>query len=179
MITEDPMIHGTPVACRRKPHRVPSRSRAGGRGRAAALRATGRLMQTLTPGLEPDEHGPLIEQDTILVPRAVAEGVLAEAVVYLQTELPASWQGQLVTRANVIYQRNARFRALIRRDGEAGRDWLWAFMRHSLVGGVDPAAFPRVIRPTAEGLQRGQGRGQLINWQATRQWLSSGRHGGR
>ena len=84
----------------------------------------------------------------------LAEGVLAEAVVYLQTELPASWQGQLVTRANVIYQRNARFRALIRRDGEAGRDWLWAFMRHwlaALIRQHSPALYDQLPREYSVG----------------------------
>jgi hypothetical protein len=111
-------------------------------------------MQTLTPGLEPDEHGPLIENDTLLVPRAVAEGVLEEVVAYLQTELPANWKGQLTTRANVIYQRNARFRALIRRDGEAGRDWLWAFMRHwlaALIRQHSPGLYDQLPREYSVG----------------------------
>ena len=89
-------------------------------------------MQTLTPGIEPDPYGPLIEEDTPLVPRAVANGAWEEVSIYLQTELPVSWKSQIAIRANVIYQRNARFRALIQRKGDAGRDWLWTFTRHWL-----------------------------------------------
>lgn len=43
-----------------------------------------------------------------------------------------SWIGFLAERAEVIYAHNARFRQLLRQRGNAGRDWLWAFMRHWL-----------------------------------------------
>jgi hypothetical protein len=62
----------------------------------------------------------------------VAEAVWQEASVYLKAELPRAWVRRLTIRANVVYQRNARLRALLRKDGDAGRDWLWAFTRHWL-----------------------------------------------
>jgi hypothetical protein len=84
-------------------------------------------------------HGPIarpsrrrIQNDTPIVPRAVAEAVWQEASVYLQAELPRAWVRRLAIRANMVYQRNAQFRVLLRKDGEAGRDWLWAFTRHWL-----------------------------------------------
>lgn len=84
-------------------------------------------------------HGPIarplrrrIQNDTPIVPRAVAEAVWQEARVHLQAELPRAWVRRLALRANLVYQRNARFRALIRKNGDAGRDWLWAFTRHWL-----------------------------------------------
>jgi hypothetical protein len=60
--------------------------------------------------------------------------VWEEASARLQEELPASSVGQLTERANAIYACNPRFRSLIRRSGDAGRDWLWAFTRHWMAG---------------------------------------------
>lgn len=77
-------------------------------------------------------HARRIEDDTPLVPRAVADAVWEGAVMYLQTELPRAWRERLAIRAHRVYRRNAHFRALIRRSGDAGRDWLWSFTRHWL-----------------------------------------------
>jgi hypothetical protein len=73
-----------------------------------------------------------IEEDTPIVPRAVAESVWEEACAWLGEELPRRWVWRLAVRANAVYARNARFRRLIRRAGDPGRDWLWAFTRHWL-----------------------------------------------
>lgn len=73
-----------------------------------------------------------IQNDTPIVPLAVAEAVWEEASVYLQAELPRAWVRRLVVRAQLVYNRNAQFRKLLRKDGDAGRDWLWAFTRHWL-----------------------------------------------
>ncbi|MBE0540369.1 MAG: hypothetical protein IH623_03200 [Verrucomicrobia bacterium] len=73
-----------------------------------------------------------IHNDTPIVPRAVAETVWEEATVYLQTELPRAWVRRLAVRAQMAYHRNAQFRRLLHQNGDAGRDWLWAFMRHWL-----------------------------------------------
>ena len=78
------------------------------------------------------ERRPRIEADTPIVPRAVAASVWVEACAWLKVELPRAWVNQLATRANAIYARNPRFRQTIRRHGDAGRDWLWAFTRHWL-----------------------------------------------
>lgn len=75
---------------------------------------------------------PQIELDTPLVPRAVAEAVREEAEVWLGEPLPRRWRVELIARANTVYARNPRFRARLRRGADAGRDWLWAFMRHWL-----------------------------------------------
>jgi hypothetical protein len=77
-------------------------------------------------------YPPHIESDTPIVPRAVAEAVWEEAAVWLDEPLPRRWRSELIARANTVYARNARFRRTLRRDGDAGRDWLWAFMRHWL-----------------------------------------------
>jgi hypothetical protein len=84
---------------------------------------------------------PRIELDTPIVPRAVAMGVCEEACVWLHEELPREWVNKLAARANVIYARNPRFRRLLRCQGNAGRDWLWAFTRRWL------AALIRKYRP--------------------------------
>lgn len=73
-----------------------------------------------------------IEQDTPIVPEAVATAVWEEACVWLDEELPRAWIRRLAVRANTTYTRNEPFRRMIRRSGDAGRDWLWAFTRHWL-----------------------------------------------
>jgi hypothetical protein len=75
---------------------------------------------------------PRIEADTPIVPQAVAMGVWEEACVWLDEELPREWVKKLVVRANFIYAHNPRFRQSIRRPGNAGRDFLWIFIRHWL-----------------------------------------------
>jgi hypothetical protein len=75
-----------------------------------------------------------IEEDTPIVPRGVAEQVCEEASLWLGEAFPREWVMELAEHANVVYQHNVRFRRLLRRDGDAGRDSLRAFMRHWLCG---------------------------------------------
>jgi hypothetical protein len=67
-----------------------------------------------------------------LIPHVVAESVVEEASVWLGEELPWQWVPRLARRTEVIAWHNPRFRRLLGRPGNAGRDWLWAFMRHWL-----------------------------------------------
>lgn len=78
------------------------------------------------------QRRPRIEIDTPIIPWAVAVAVWEEACVWLAVELPRSWIVILAVRANEIYAHNPRFRRLLQRPGNAGRDWLWAFTRHWL-----------------------------------------------
>jgi hypothetical protein len=82
--------------------------------------------------VRPRKRRARIEMDTPIVPRAVAMGVWAEACAWLETDLPRPWINRLAARANAVYARNPRFQKMIRRNGNAGRDWLWAFARHWL-----------------------------------------------
>jgi hypothetical protein len=50
-----------------------------------------------------------IEDDTPIVPRAVAMGVCEEASLFLGEPFPREWATELVERAEEIYQHNARF----------------------------------------------------------------------
>jgi len=68
-----------------------------------------------------------IEDDTPMVPRAVAEQVCEGASLWLGEPFPREWVGELAERANVVYQHNARFRRLLRKPGDAGNDWLAAW----------------------------------------------------
>jgi hypothetical protein len=45
---------------------------------------------------------------------------------------PTWWIEELTHRANIIYTHSARFRRNVRGHGNAGRDYLWMFMRHWL-----------------------------------------------
>lgn len=73
-----------------------------------------------------------IRKDTPIVPRAVAEAVWEEACVWLHTELPRAWVRQLAVKAELTYSRNGAFQKRLQQQGDAGRDWLWAFTRHWL-----------------------------------------------
>ena len=74
-------------------------------------------------------HGPIarpprrrIQNDTPIVPRAVAEAVWEEACVWLGEELPREWVRRLAVRADVTYTRNVSFRRHLQRSGDSGRD---------------------------------------------------------
>ena len=83
-----------------------------------------------------------IQQQTPLVPAAVARGVYSEVSVWLGAELPASWAELLTEKAELVSAHDPRFLRLLRQRGDRGRDWLWAFMRHWL------AALLKQHRPT-------------------------------
>jgi len=89
----------------------------------------------------------LVDLETPIVPRAIAEGVCEEASVWLRRPLPAQWVRDLAVRANTVYTHNARFRRKVRAGGNAGRDYLWMFMRHWLAAIVlrhDRSLFARL-----------------------------------
>jgi hypothetical protein len=95
-----------------------------------------------------------IEDDTSIVPRAVAEYMCEEASLWLGEPFPRAWVAELAERANVVYQHNAGFRRLPRRRGNAGRDWLIAFMRHwlcALLAGRRPDLYRRLPNSYAVG----------------------------
>ena len=92
-------------------------------------------------------HPARIDQDTPIVPAAVAAAVWEEARVSLDTELPSAWIGELTRRAETVYARNPRWRRRLRRAGNRGRDCLWAFTRHWLAALIckhRPELYPRL-----------------------------------
>lgn len=68
-----------------------------------------------------------IEEDTVIIPEAVASGVVDELRMKFDTEFPGL-EDKLVRQAEAFYKSNDRFRKRIR--SADGRDWLWSFMRH-------------------------------------------------
>ena len=92
---------------------------------------------TATPDPRPSRAGrSRIETDGPLLPRVIATGVYEEASVWLGEQLPGDWVAELADRAEAVYAANPRFRRLLRRRGNAGRDWLWAFARHWLAARI-------------------------------------------
>lgn len=73
-----------------------------------------------------------IDQDTPIVPRAIAESVCEEVAVWLHEPLPRRWIRELTAQANTVYANNERFARQLRAAGDRGRDQLWVFMRHWL-----------------------------------------------
>lgn len=89
-----------------------------------------------------------IEEDTPIIPGAVAESVLAEASRLLDIDLSPDLTEWLSGYATAVYANNPKFRKAINSEanhGNAGRDTLYAYMRHWLSseilnrhpGGVD------------------------------------------
>ena len=75
-----------------------------------------------------------IETDTPLLPRFIAEAVVADAGGFLKTELPEDFARRLAERAEHLYRVNSDVRRKLRAKGNAGRDYLYSFMRHWLHG---------------------------------------------
>jgi hypothetical protein len=81
-----------------------------------------------------------IEEETVLLPIVAADAVIHELALYLHgkgIELKASddLANKLADRAEHCYAKNPNFRRRLRSQadqGRAGRDWLYAFMRHWL-----------------------------------------------
>jgi len=74
----------------------------------------------------------VIQRETPIIPTVVAFAVCEEAGLCLGLPLPVEWIAELAEHAEVVYQHNPRFRQLLRRPTNAGRDWLWSFTRHWL-----------------------------------------------
>lgn len=72
-----------------------------------------------------------IYEETVLIPKIIADCIGDEAQAIAKKELPGL-TNYLVERAETIYKNNARFRRQIR--GESGRDCLYMFMRHWAAG---------------------------------------------
>lgn len=126
---EETMLHGRVVSgsCR-----LCRRSYRGRTFRPAAISSA-----VDSPGpvsKQPERHprGLRIDWDTIIIPRAVAEGGCEEVQVWMGTALPSRWVRELVGYANTVYAHNERFRRRINGKGNRGRDYLWVFMRHWL-----------------------------------------------
>lgn len=91
---------------------------------------------------------PGISRDTPLMPWIIADTVCAEASLYLNSEIPLRYVDALDQKAERCYARGSlkptsknrssaaisyqHFRQRIRARGNAGRSWLYAFMRHWL-----------------------------------------------
>lgn len=124
---------------------------------------TAKLLAAWRAGEDPTEYRAMkrnvkltgkIEDDTGIIPEAVADGVLEEFQLETDFALPAEMArtlaDELATQAQAIYSHNASFAKKIRsnRDhGNAGRDTLYAFMRHWLASALKkqhPAAFKKL-----------------------------------
>jgi hypothetical protein len=90
-----------------------------------------------------------IETDTSIMPDIVAESVCDEAARLLNVNsMDPGFIGYLVKYANEIYSHNPHFRKNIRSEnnhGNAGRDYLYAFMRHWLASELIKSGFNRKI----------------------------------
>ncbi|MEY2429687.1 MAG: hypothetical protein QOJ40_2572 [Verrucomicrobiota bacterium] len=113
-----------------------------------------RREKTGEPDRWPQRVSNRIEDDTPIVPSALAEQICEEAGLWLGEAFPRKWMLELAERANVVYQHNARFRQLLRKAGDKGRDWLAAFMRHrlyALLASRRPDLCQRLPRSFANG----------------------------
>ena len=76
-----------------------------------------------------------IEEDTSIVPVLLAEAVVSDAEILLGIKLPSDLDEWLAGYAEAVYANNERFRKKVQSNadhGNAGRDYLYAFMCHWL-----------------------------------------------
>ncbi|MGA2656276.1 MAG: hypothetical protein ABSH34_02045 [Verrucomicrobiota bacterium] len=163
----DEMIHGRlprfrPARSARPPHERPALLPLPEQRGLGEWDATARLWKEIqmrrhkagkTDG-PPWRRPTQIEDDTPIVPRAVAESVCEEASLWFGEPFPRQWEAELEERANLVYQLNARFHRLMRRRGNIGRDALRAFTRHwlcALLANRRPDLFCRLPRGYASG----------------------------
>lgn len=153
--SSDPFL--VPVVVMSNRGRSPSRSPKAG---VSGMQAPDSIATSKRAGMKGEKDRPprrasaRIEDDTPIIPCVVAEHVCEGASVWLGEALPRKWMLELAERANVVYQHNARFRQLLRKRGDAGRDWLAAFMRHwlyALLASRRPDLCQRLPRAYAVG----------------------------
>jgi hypothetical protein len=97
---------------------------------------------------------PQLEATTLLAPIAIARQVLEEASLFLGEPLPGRYAAGLAHRARRIFAHSERYRRRISAAGEAGRDWLYVFMRHWLAGRLyaeRPELFARLPQSYCDG----------------------------
>jgi hypothetical protein len=75
-----------------------------------------------------------LERDTLLTPEWIAASVVQETERFLQTDLPASFAERLAAKAHRLYPRHKHFHKVLNRPGNAGRDYLYMYMRHWTYG---------------------------------------------
>jgi hypothetical protein len=75
-----------------------------------------------------------LERDTLLMPEAIAESVVAEASRFLDAELPADFAERLAAKAHYLYPRHRHFHKMLNRPGNRGRHNLHVYMRHWTCG---------------------------------------------
>lgn len=80
-----------------------------------------------------------------IVPEAAARAVVQDAAAFLGQALPGEWVALLVEHAEELCAANADFRRRLNTKGNAGRDRLWAFMRHWLCAKI-ARQFPELHR---------------------------------
>lgn len=73
-----------------------------------------------------------LERETQLMPWIIADSVCAEVSRFLDVKLPSRYVAWLDAKAEHCYAGHRHFRKLMRRRGNAPRDWLYVFMRHWL-----------------------------------------------
>ena len=75
-----------------------------------------------------------LERDTLLMPDAIAESVVQEVEAFLGTTLAEDFADRLAAKAHRLYPRHRHFHKMLNRPGNAGRDNLYAYMRHWTAG---------------------------------------------
>ena len=74
-------------------------------------------------------HPREIDEDTAICPEIIAYAVLREVAQFENRNLPKKYASWLARQTRLLYRQNAACRKQIRRPGNAGRDWVYAFCR--------------------------------------------------
>ena len=104
---------------------------------------------------------PQLEAETPIVAIAVARQVVEEATRWLGEPLPSRYAAGLAHRARRVFAHSGPYRRRMASAGEAGRDWVYALMRHWLAARLQeerPGAYARLPRGFALGEELAGGR---------------------
>lgn len=110
-----------------------------------------------------------IQEDTSIIPEAVAEGVVDEANglldMNIEEDIRADIVGYLSGYAEAVYAHNPGFRKKVRSEaaeGNAGRDYLYSYMRHWITSELlkschvdDVSKIRRILDSTGFSMGRG------------------------
>jgi len=107
-----------------------------------------------TPALRRHGLRPQLEDCTPIVAIAIARQIVEEASLWFGEPLPTRYAAGLAHRAHRFFVHSPRHRRRWIASPEAGRDWLYVFMRHWLAGRLyleRPALYARLPARYAAG----------------------------
>jgi hypothetical protein len=104
--------------------------------------------------IRPSTRRPQLESETGLPVAFMARCVVEDLARFLGVALPVRCIARLAAQARTVYAHSPRFREMLNRPGERGRDCLYRFLQHWLAAALyssDPDLYRRLLPGYATG----------------------------